>query len=176
MMTSHWNILEKTKNEYLKQVGHDPDFNKLNMYCVAHFSSVIEGASLTFRETWRLLDEGITPSRPEKHVSMVIDHFNALMYAFRLAFRKEKLTLQHLEKINSFINRRTGETGICPNTQTFYDTAEGQLRTYGAFTMMDDGSRKDYLHPHDVRDETKLLLKNIHQGLTNYSSFEKVNQ
>lgn len=125
--------LLKIKDAFLKlNENSSVDYLKFNQFAIVHHSNSLEGSTLTKEETFLLLDEQLTPkNKPLEHTFMAIDHFNALKYILDLAEKKEKLTLENIQKTSSLLLKNTGsEINAAAGT---FDSSKGEFRLNTVF-------------------------------------------
>jgi hypothetical protein len=100
-------------------LSHTLNYDKFNLYSITHHSTTIEGSTLTVIETNLLLDEGLTPKgKPIEHSLMTMDHAAALLFTVDRANKKEAITLDLIQQINSKVMAKTGK---------IYQTVFGEL-------------------------------------------------
>lgn len=103
------------------------NYEKFNHYAIVHHSSSIEGSTLTRVETDLLLDEHITPKgKPIDHSMMVLDHYDALLYAVNPDNLTCRVSTEFIKNINALVMRRTG--GIVSTVLGSVDVAKGEYR------------------------------------------------
>lgn len=109
-------LIEKFNSLHLSK---NIDFDKFNEYAITHHSTTIEGGTLTETETRLLLDEGITPKgKPLTHSLMVVDHYNALLFAIQSAKENKAITPEFIQQINAKVMHQSGSV---------YQTVFGEL-------------------------------------------------
>jgi Fic family protein len=87
------------------------DHEKFRNVTLVHHSTVLEGSTLTEIETQVLINEGLTPKgKPLAHSLMVTDHFQALRFVLEQAEKKQTVSVEFIQEINSLAIRNTGST------------------------------------------------------------------
>lgn len=136
------------------------DFTKFNEYAITHYSTAIEGSTLTQIETSLLLDEGITPKgKPLLHSLMVTDHQGALVFTLEEAKRNKPLTVELIQQMNARVMRLTG---------SIYNTALGQVdASKGEFRKGNVSAGGSYFTSYDkVEPYAKNLIKKYNTELS----------
>jgi Fic family protein len=102
--------LIKIKDQYVELSKDYIDYEKFNNYHITHHSTAIEGSTLSYNEIIMLLESGITPGSGKSfnHLLMAKDHLEALKFTLAIAEKKEKLSVDTVKTISSFIMKNTG--------------------------------------------------------------------
>lgn len=111
-------------------IGNQIDFKKYYLYSLITHSTAIEGSTLTERDTWMLLDEGIaTGERPLLHYKMNEDLKKAYDFVEVEAKKKAPITPAFLQQMNALAMNSTGSVYSTPSGA--FDSSKGEWRRIG---------------------------------------------
>jgi Fic family protein len=110
------------------------DFQKFNLYSLAHHSTTIEGNTLTEGETQLLLDKGLTAQgKPLEHSLMTKDAYNALLYCKEMASQNVEISESLLKTLNANVCHATGE--VLHTALGTVDGSKGEYRKSASFAQ-----------------------------------------
>jgi len=158
--------------EEYKAMNFDQALNheKFNLYSIVHHSTAIEGSSLSELETSLLLDEGVVSAKRSFHDHLTVkDHYEALLFTFAQARKKESVTVSLLQEIAGLVMKNTGREIKAYGGKDF-DESRGELRTISVTAGAGDAS---YLKPERVPDAFKSLCTGINTALTRALTVEE---
>ena len=179
-MFNKWNKFLKISKYLIRNKDYlvgSTYLNKHNLYSTVHHSAAIEGSILNFKESWELLENKLFPMDNSKQnsVSMLIDHYNALLYTIKKANERHPINLDLIKKINSILKKRTGFAGICPLTGNPYNTSSGEFRTYFMYVNQTDNSEKIFVKPSEISIQVDILLRDLAARLSDTNDIKSVN-
>ena len=111
-------------------ISRQIDFKKDYLYALITHSTAIEGSTLTERDTWMLLDEGIaTGERPLLHYKMNEDLKKAYDFIEIEAKKRAPITPTFLQQMNALVMNSTGSVYSTPSGA--FDSSKGEWRRVG---------------------------------------------
>ncbi len=159
----------KTYKQFKDLTINDFDLEKFNQYSVIHHSNSIEGSTLTFEETYLLLDENLTPkNKPVQHTFMALDHLKALKYVVALAKEKQPLTTDIIKNISAILQKNTGK--IIQTISGITDTSKGDYRQVRA------RAGESTFKVENIAENMDNLVKEINLNINKSKDFISVNK
>ena len=124
-----WNVLQELREQYMNHHIMDAiDYEKFSMISIVYNSTKIEGCSLSETDTRVLLEHNITAKgKPLTDHLMVKDHYDAFVMVKDAANHKQKLSIEFIQKVNSWVMKSTG--GFVSAIAGDFDTSKGDLRS-----------------------------------------------
>lgn len=89
--------------------GQNINYYDCSKTIISSHSTKIEGSTLTIREAYNLIKDGIAPKRLLLHSVMTIDHYNAIGYVIDQSSRKIPISIEQIKHINSLVMKGTGQ-------------------------------------------------------------------
>jgi Fic family protein len=115
-----------------QQIRTSINYERMNAILISHHSTAIEGSSLTLKETYLLLKDGLTAKgKPLCDHNMVCDHLAALEEVMAMAQRKEIITAKMIQKISAMVMKNTG--GIISCAAGNFDSSKGDWRKLSVY-------------------------------------------
>ena len=144
------------------------DYERFNLISIDHYSTKIEGSTLTEVEAQVLIEEGLTPlGKPLGDSLMVSDHHAALLYTLENAKQKKSLTITLLQAINALVLKSTGK--IYANVLGTIDTRTGDFRNGNVSAGV------SYFPNYDKAESmTTALVKKINDAIKGGSSMQEL--
>ena len=162
-----WDILSKLKKQYLRyRIMDSIDYEKFCMISIVYNSSKIEGCSLSETDTRILIENNITAKgKPLTDHLMVKDHFDAFLKIKEAAVQKQKLSVDFIKNVGSYVMKSTG--GNVSTISGDFDTSKGDLRLAQVYV-----DKKYFPDFSKVSDLLEKLFKNINSRIDNVKDDE----
>lgn len=121
------NKIDEIVKEYISLgINQQLDYDKFYLYSIITHSTAIEGSTVTEIENQLLFDEGISSNKPMIEQLMNLDLKKAYEKSFEYAKNHEKITIDLLCNLSSFVMQNTGS--IYKTFSGDFSSAEGELR------------------------------------------------
>jgi len=162
-----WKELEILRSKYLKLgLSKAIDYEKFSMISIVYNSTKIEGCSLSENDTKLLLENDITAKgKPLSDHLMVKDHYAAFLFLKEISARKEKLSIELIQEVASYVMKNTG--GVINSMAGSFDTSKGELRKAQVYV-----DRKYFPDFSKVENLLSQLIENINSRLNTVSGNE----